>query len=111
MGYLLSTLTCEMLMHVSHYSSSAQAWCTLADLYSSQTCTRSVYTQIALATTKKQQLSTTDYYTKMCQYTDELAAMGAPLHNDELIAYLLAGLDEEYNSVFTLHDMTIHSSV
>jgi hypothetical protein len=37
----------------------------------------------------------------MCQYADGLAAVGMPLHDDELIAYLLAGLDEEYNSMFT----------
>jgi hypothetical protein len=111
LGYLLSTLTCEMPMHVSQYSSLAQAWCTLADLYSSQTCTCSVNTWIALMTMKKRQLSTMDYYTKMCQYADELAATGARLHNDELIAYLLTGLDEEYNSAFTLQDMTIHSLV
>jgi hypothetical protein len=42
-----------------------------------------------------------DYYGKMCQYADELAAIGAPLRDDELIAYLLAGLDEDYNPVFT----------
>jgi hypothetical protein len=67
LGYLLSMLTHETLMHVSRCSSSTQALCTLADLYSSQTRARSVNTRIALATTKKQQLSVTDYYTKMCQ--------------------------------------------
>jgi hypothetical protein len=46
-------------------------------------------------------LSVSDYYSKMCQYADGLAAVGMPLHDDELIAYLLAGLDEEYNSMFT----------
>jgi hypothetical protein len=37
----------------------------------------------------------------MCQYEDELAASSAPLHDDELVAYLLAGLNEDYNLVFT----------
>jgi hypothetical protein len=37
----------------------------------------------------------------MCQYADDLAAACTPLRNDELVAYLLAGLDKEYNSVFT----------
>jgi hypothetical protein len=35
LGYLLSTLTHETLQHVSRCSTSAQAWCTLVDLYSS----------------------------------------------------------------------------
>jgi hypothetical protein len=38
----------------------------------------------------------------MTQYADELAASSAPLHDDELVVYLLAGLDEDYNVVFTV---------
>jgi hypothetical protein len=57
----------------------AHAWSTLVDLYSSQTRAHSVNTRIALATTKKNQWSVLDYYAKMCQLTDDLAASGAPL--------------------------------
>jgi hypothetical protein len=73
----------------------------LAKLYSSQTRARSVNTRIALATTKKNQLSISDYYSKMSQFTDDLTASGAPLRDDELVAYLLTGLDEAYNPIFT----------
>jgi hypothetical protein len=89
------------MMHVSRCDTSAKAWNTLASLYSSQTRARSVNTWIALATTKKNQLSMTNYYTKMCQYADDLAASDNPLRDDELVAYLLAGIDEEFNPVFT----------
>jgi hypothetical protein len=58
-------------------------------------------TRIALTTTKKHQLSISDYYAKMCHYIDDLAASGNPLRDDELVAYLLAGLDEGFNPVFT----------
>jgi hypothetical protein len=40
----------------------------------------------------------------MTQYADELATSGSPLRDDELVAYLLAGLNEEYNPVFTVDD-------
>jgi hypothetical protein len=102
LGYLLSTLTHETLQHVSRCSTSAQAWRMLADLYSSQSRARSVNICIALATTKKNQLSVTDYYSKMTHYADELAVSGAPLRDDELVVYLLADLDEDYNVVFTV---------
>jgi hypothetical protein len=36
----------------------------------------------------------------MSQLADDLAASGNSLH-DEFVAYLLAGLDEDYNSIFT----------
>jgi hypothetical protein len=59
------------------------------------------HTRIALATTKKNHLSVSDCYAKMCTYADELAASGAPLRDDELVAYILAGLNEDFNPVFT----------
>jgi hypothetical protein len=73
----------------------AEVWRMLADLYSSQTRARSVNTHIALATTKKHQLSVSDYYAKMSQLADDLAASGTLLRDDEFVTYLLAGLDEE----------------
>jgi hypothetical protein len=77
------------------------AWSALATLYSLQTHERSVNTRIALATTKNQS-SVTYYFTKMSTFADDLTASGTPLHDDEFIAYLLAGLDEEYNPMLTV---------
>jgi hypothetical protein len=88
-------------MHASHCVTAANAWGTLADLYSLQTRARAVNTCIVLATTKKNHLSVSDYYAKMSSYADDLAASGSPLRDDELVAYLLTGLDEEYNLIFT----------
>jgi hypothetical protein len=101
LGYILSTLTRETLMHVLRCTTSATTWSALAVLYSSQTRVCSVNTWIALATTKKNQSSITDYYTKMLAFADDLAASGTQLREDEFVAYLLASLDEEYNPVFT----------
>jgi hypothetical protein len=101
LGYLLSTLTRETLMHVSWSTTSVEAWKTFGDLYSSQSRVRSVNTRIALATTKKHYMFLSDYYVKMSQFVDVLVASGTPLCDDEFVAYLLADLDEEYNPVFT----------
>jgi hypothetical protein len=60
-----------------------------------------VNTHISLATTKKHQLSIFDYYTKICHYVDDLAASENPLRDDELVTYLLASQDEDFNPIFT----------
>jgi hypothetical protein len=73
----------------------------LADLYSSQTRARAMNTRIALATTKKNHMSVSDYYAKMTHFADDLAASDTPLRDDELVAYLLVGLDKDFNPVFT----------
>jgi hypothetical protein len=88
-------------MHVSQCTTGVGVWSTLATLYSSQTHMRSVNTRIARATTKKNHLSISNYYGKMCQYADDLTTSGTPLRNKELVLYLLTGLDEGYNSMFT----------
>jgi hypothetical protein len=99
-GYLLSSLTRETLMHVSHCVTTTDAWETLANLYSSHTWAHAVNTCITLATTKKNHLSVSDYYAKMSSYADDLAASSSFLRDDELVTYLLADLDEEYNLIF-----------
>jgi hypothetical protein len=101
LGYIMSTLTHETLLHVSWCTKAAGAWKSLAALYLSQSRARSVNTRITLTTTKKNHMSVTDYYTKMLNFVDDLAASGSPLRDDEFVAYLLANLDEEYNPVFT----------
>jgi hypothetical protein len=42
----------------------------------------------------------------MTQYADDLATSGSPLHDDELVTYLLIGFNEEFNLVFT--DIVAH---
>jgi hypothetical protein len=101
LGYLLALLTHETLMHVSWCKTTVEAWSVLAALYASQSHARLVTMSIALATMKQNHLSVSNYYAKMCNYADELAASGATLHDDELVAYLLTGLSEDYNPVFT----------
>jgi hypothetical protein len=108
LSYLLSSLTHETLLHVSRCTTAAHAWETLAKLYSSQTRARSVNTRITLSTMKKNQLLISEYYSKMSQFADDLAASGAPLRDDELVAYLLVGLDEAYNPLFTSVVARVH---
>jgi hypothetical protein len=54
---------------------------------------------IALATTKKGDLSIVDYINKMCVLGDELAAASKPINGDDLISYILTDLDFEYNPI------------
>jgi hypothetical protein len=94
MRSLSNMLTREMLIYISRCSTAVQAWKVIDDLYSSQSHARLINTRIALATTKKNQLSVSDYYGKMCAYADKLEASGAPLcDDDELVTYFLASLE------------------
>jgi hypothetical protein len=98
---LLSSMTKDVLPDVVSASTAQDAWCILTGMFSSATRARIVQIQIELFTTKKRCLSTADYFRKIKGFASELAAADAPLHDEEVIAYLLAGLGPDYDSFVT----------
>jgi uncharacterized membrane protein YjjP (DUF1212 family) len=105
LGYLLSSLTCEVLQGITTLDSSTAVWNTLEVMYASHSCARSVNTRIALATTKKGASTMVEYFSKMKAYADEMSAYGQALGDDEFVAYVLIGLDKE------LHNFLVSSIV
>jgi hypothetical protein len=55
--------------------------------------------RIALANSKKLQMSTDAFLTKMQSIVDELAAAGEPIRTSEHVSFILAGLGGQYNSL------------
>ena len=100
-GYIVNSLSKEMMKQVSHCNTSASLWKALEELCASQTRARAVNTRIALATTKKGTMSIDEYVGKMKAYADELAAAGKALDDEELISYIITGLDLDYNPVIS----------
>jgi hypothetical protein len=54
---------------------------------------------MALATTQKGTSTAAEYVSKMKSLADDMASAGKKLDDEELISYILAGLDYEYNSL------------
>jgi hypothetical protein len=70
-------------------------------MFASQNRARIVNTRLALATTSKGGQTVTEYVGKMRTLLDEMAAAGKPIDDDELLTYILTGLDMEFNPVVT----------
>jgi hypothetical protein len=68
-------------------------------MFASHTRARTTNVHLALATTKKDNMTVAQYYGKMKGLADEMAAAGKPLDNEELVMYICNGLDTEYNSL------------
>ncbi|WVZ98567.1 hypothetical protein U9M48_043995 [Paspalum notatum var. saurae] len=47
-------------------------------------------------------MSITEYVGKMKSFADEMACAGKPLEDEELVQYILAGLDMDYNPIVSL---------
>jgi hypothetical protein len=99
LGYLFSSLTREVLQGVTTHTSSTAVWSALEEMYASRTRVGFVNTRITLATTHKGASTMADYFNKMKSHADKIAATGQSLGDEEFVAYVLTGLDEEiYNS-------------
>ena len=98
---LLSSITEEILQDVESATTSKEAWDTLERMFSSATRARAVQIRIELATTKKRDLSASDYFRRIKGLASALASAGTPLRDDETIAYLLAGLGSDYDPFVT----------
>nr|CAD40946.1 OSJNBa0027G07.12 [Oryza sativa Japonica Group] len=99
LGYIFSSLSREILNQVADSRTAAQAWRAIGKLFCSQTRTRSLNNRLALQTTLKGAMSITEYFGKMKVLSDDIAATGKPLDEEDLIAYILNGLDGDYDSV------------
>jgi hypothetical protein len=86
-------------MGVTTLTMSINVWHTLDKMYANRSRARSVNTCITLATTKKGASTMIEFYSKMKSYANEMTVSGQPLGDEEFVAYVLTGLDEEiYNS-------------
>jgi hypothetical protein len=68
-------------------------------MFASSCQTKVTNLRIELANTKKLQMSTDAFLTKMQSIVDELAAASEPIRTTEHISFILAGLGAQYNSL------------
>jgi hypothetical protein len=94
-------MTKVTLSQVHGCRTSAETWTVIEGNFTSARKARTINSRIVLATTKKGELSIVDYIDKMRNLSDELTAAGKPIDDDDLISYILSGLDYEYNSIVT----------
>ena len=101
LNYLLSNMSKEILGQVNHEVTASAAWATTEGLFSSHSRARVIATRMALATASKGTSSISDYFGKMKHLADEMASAGKKLEDEELVSFILTGLDRDYDPVVT----------
>jgi hypothetical protein len=99
LAYLLLSLSREIMGQVAICTTAASVWSIIGGMYTSGTRARSVNTHIALTTMKKGNDSIAEYVNKARTLADEMVLAGKKIDDEELISYILTGLDFKYNSV------------
>ncbi|KAK1682366.1 hypothetical protein QYE76_043214 [Lolium multiflorum] len=80
-------------------ATSHEVWDTLESSFSSQSTAQSMAIRTKLADTRKDNGTIAAYYNKVKKLADTLASIGEPLRDTEFTAYILAGLDSDYDSL------------
>jgi hypothetical protein len=90
LGYIMASLTRDVLMSVATHTTSPRYGVLLQECLGQARMLR--------LSMKKGATSMTEYYTKMKNLVNEMAASGQALGDEEFVAYVLTGLDKEiYN--------------
>ena len=97
LGFLLKSMTQDILAQVLDLEHAADVWGAIAALYSSQSKARVNMLRGALTNTKKNDMIALQFITKIKGFASELAASGKKVDEDELKDYILNGLDGDYN--------------
>jgi hypothetical protein len=80
------------------YTSAAQTWKALNAMFASQSQAWTMQLRSHLSTTRKGKITVAAYFSKMKGFANEMASAGKTLEDEDFIAYLLVGLDYDYNS-------------
>jgi hypothetical protein len=99
LGFLLSSVTREVLQQVSTCKTAAAVWSNIEHSFGSLTQVRAVNTRLALAMTQKGNMSVIEYVNKLHALSDEMASVRKALDDEDMVSYILAGLDIEFNLV------------
>jgi hypothetical protein len=98
--YLLASLSKEILVSCIGMRTASTVWLAIKSMFAAKSRTRIANLRVRLANTKKEGKTTAQYFAAVKAITDELAAAGRPMEEDEVVEYLLAGLDDPYNPLF-----------
>jgi hypothetical protein len=72
----------------------AAVWAVIINMFSSASRTRINHLRGLLNNTKKNSLTADHFFAKMKGYVSKLAAAGKPVEEDEMIGYIVNGLDD-----------------
>ncbi|XP_073363492.1 uncharacterized protein [Aegilops tauschii subsp. strangulata] len=99
LSFLFNSISPAVMIQIAHCASASAAWTAITEMFISQTQAHVVNTRIALSTTKKGTSTVAEYIGRMKALGDELASVGKPPTDDDMVSYILAGLDFDYMGI------------
>lgn len=98
---ILTSLTEKVLAQVMLLSTTREVWQALERMFPSGSRVRIMQLRHQLANVRKNNMEAAEYFHKVKNLADTLATIGQPLSDDEIVTYVLDGLDNDYESLVT----------
>ena len=99
LSWIIATLTPNVLSTVYGLNTSCQVWSSLATRYGSQSKSRIAHLKRQLQTLRQESRSCSEYLQLAKSWADQLAAANKPVDDDDLISYIVSGLNPDRKSV------------
>jgi hypothetical protein len=97
--YLVTSVLREVLASVASNMTAVDMWEAISKCFASQSQSHILYLRNQLIATQKVEMTFMMYFSAMRSYTDEMAAAGKPLNDDDIVSYILNNVDTDYNSL------------
>jgi hypothetical protein len=97
LGFLVRNMAKEVLTQMVGLRTSTAVWKAVMEMFSSQSQAQVVQLRTKLNQCRKEDKIGQVYLDEIKSLSDEMAAAGKPLDNLDVISYILAGLDDEYD--------------
>jgi hypothetical protein len=97
--YLVTSLSREVLAGVASNATVATMWVAIFRIFASQSQPHVLHLRNLLVVMRKGDMSIASYFLTMRGYADEMVATGNVLDDDDVVSYILNGLDADYNSL------------
>ncbi|RVW41864.1 Retrovirus-related Pol polyprotein from transposon RE1 [Vitis vinifera] len=101
LSWINATLSDKVLASVYGITSAREVWSSLANKFASQSRTRVHHLKGKLQTLHQGSMKCTDFLEKAKLVSDELVAVGKPLEDDDLMSYIVSGLNPSFNPFIT----------
>ncbi|KAG8479751.1 hypothetical protein CXB51_029621 [Gossypium anomalum] len=98
-SWLLSTVTDEVLIHLTTAKTSFDVWIAIERRFGTSSTLKISSMRHALYSIKKSNLTITEYLSKVKKLCDNLTVVGSLVTKAEQVSVILAGLSVEYESV------------
>jgi hypothetical protein len=110
LSWFNTTLSDRVLSSLYGLKTARQVWTTLATRYANQSKAKICYLKRSLQTLNQGSKSCSKFLSETKSYSDLLAAAGQPVEDEDLISYILGGLNPAYTTFITLFNFTTRTT-